>query len=133
MSSSDDSSLITIPRPNDEKASVIFGSLFTLVVNVLAYGAIAVHTLLCRRRYGRFIEGMPTADLPLPVQFFMLSPGPIYAAGFLLVVIALILKECAIERKAVSLQINLFALAAAACLFMTFLRMVHVHFEPMLE
>jgi hypothetical protein len=26
-------------------------------------------------------------DLSLPVQFFMMTPGPIYAAGFLLTVV----------------------------------------------
>jgi hypothetical protein len=75
---------------------------------------------------------MELTDLSLPVQFFLTTPAPIYASGFLLVVVGLILKECAIDRKAITLKINLFALAAAVCLFITFLWTVQFHFEAML-
>ncbi|MBV8881440.1 MAG: hypothetical protein JO332_15850, partial [Planctomycetaceae bacterium] len=107
-------------------------SLVFLVLDVLVFAGIAVHTMLCRRRYGRLIETMELTDFSMPVQFFLMTPGPIYAAGFLLTVVALILKECAIDRKAVSLKINLFALAAAICLFITFLWTVQFHFDAML-
>jgi len=99
---------------------------------VLVYSAIAVHTILCRRKYGKYINDMDLTDLSLPVEFFMMTPGPIYAAGFLLTVVGLILKECAIERKSVALKINLFALAAAICLFVTFLYTVQFHFDAMI-
>ena len=133
MSPSDETSVISILPSQDEKASVIFASLIVLALDVVAYGTIAVHTLLCRRRYARFYDGIPSTDLSLPAQFFLLSPAPVYAAGFLLAVVALILKEVAIERKSVSLKVNLFALAAAGCLYITFNQTVHAHFEPMTE
>ncbi|HZE95523.1 MAG TPA: hypothetical protein VE981_00705 [Planctomycetota bacterium] len=133
MTDDDDlSTPIPLSSRRDEKAAVIIGSLVLLIVDVVVFAAIAVHTMLSRRRYGRFIEDMELTDLSLPVQFFMTTPGPIYAAGFLLVVVALILKECAIDRKAVALKINLFALAAAVCLFITFLWTVQFHFDAML-
>jgi len=132
MSEPDD----TTPTPNtsfnDEKSTVIIGSLVLLNADVLVLASIAIHTMLCRRRYGLLIETMELTDLSLPVQFFLMTPAPIYAAGFLLTVVGLILKECAIDRKAIALKINLFALAAAVCLFITFLWTVQFHFDAML-
>jgi len=132
MSNPDESGRITITASRDENPSVIIGSLVTLAVNVLVYAGIAVHTMLCRRKYGKYIDVMELTDLSLPVQFFMMTPGPIYAAGFLLTVVGLILKECAIDRKDVALKINLFALAVAVFLFVTFLWTVQFHFEAMM-
>ena len=132
MGSLDDSGRITIRTTRDENPSVIIGSLVTLAVDVLVYAGIAVHTMLCRRKYGKYIDVMELTDLSLPVQFFMMTPGPIYAAGFLLTVVGLILKECAIDRKDVALKINLFALAVAAFLFVTFLWTVQFHFDAMM-
>lgn len=132
MTSQDESGRITITAPRDENPSVIIGSLVALGLNVLVYAGIAIHTMLCRRKYGKYIDVMELTDLSLPVQFFMMTPGPIYAAGFLLIVVGLILKECAIDRKDVALKINLFALAMAACLFVTFLWTVQFHFDAMI-
>ena len=132
MSKPDESGQVTIAPVRDENTSVIIGSLVVLALDVLAYAAIAIHTILCRRRYGKYIDDMDLTDLSLPVEFFMMTPGPIYAAGFLLTVVGLILKECAIERKSVALKINLFALAAAICLFVTFLYTVQFHFDAMI-
>lgn len=133
MSDQDDSGQITISPARDESSAVIIGSLVALSFNVLLYAGIAVHTLLCRRKYGKYINLMELTDLSLPVQFFMMTPGPIYAAGFLLTVVGLILKECAIDRKDVALKINLFALAVAAFLFVTFLWTVQFHFDAMIQ
>jgi hypothetical protein len=132
MSKPDESGQVTIAPVRDENTSVIIGSLVVLALDVLAYAAIAVHTILCRRKYGKYIDDMDLTDLSLPVEFFMMTPGPIYAAGFLLTVVGLILKECAIEKKSVALKINLFALAAAICLFVTFLYTVQFHFDAMI-
>ena len=132
MSDPEESQRITISPARDESSAVILGSLVALAVDVLVYAGIAVHTLLCRRRYGKYIDDMELTDLSLPLQFFLMTPGPIYAAGFLLVVVGLILKECAIERKDVALKINLFALAVAAFLFVTFLWTVQFHFDAMI-
>jgi len=132
MSKPDESGQVTIAPVRDENTSVIIASLVVLALNVLVYSAIAVHTILCRRKYGKYINDMDLTDLSLPVEFFMMTPGPIYAAGFLLTVVGLILKECAIERKSVALKINLFALAAAICLFVTFLYTVQFHFDAMI-
>ena len=132
MTNSDDSGRIVITPQRDESSAVILGSLVVLAFDVVLFAAIAVHTMLCRRKYGKFIDEKEMTDLSLPIQFFMMTPGPIYAAGFLLAVVALILKECAIERREVSLKINLFALAVAICLFVTFLWTVQFHFDAML-
>ncbi len=132
MSEPDDTTPLPISRLHDEKSSVIIGSLVLLITDVVVLAGIAVHTMACRRRYGRLIETMELTDLSLPVQFFLMSPAPIYAAGFLLAVVALILKECAIDRKAIALKINLFALAVSVCLFITFLWTVQFHFDAML-
>ena len=132
MSNADYTDRITIAPVRDENSSVIIGSLVVLAFDVLAFSAIAVHTILCRRRYGKYIDEMDLTELSLPVQFFLMTPGPIYAAGFLLAVTGLILKECAIERKSVALKINLFALAVAVCLFVTFLYTVQFHFDAMI-
>ena len=132
MSNADDTDRITIAPVRDENSSAIIGSLVVLAFDVLAFSAIAVHTILCRRRYGRYIDEMDLTELSLPVQFFLMTPGPIYAAGYLLAVTGLILKECAIERKSVALKINLFALAVAVCLFVTFLYTVQFHFDAMI-
>lgn len=133
MTKIDESATVPIIARSDERASVIIGSLVLLVIDVLVFAGIAVHTMLCRRKYGKYIDDMELTDLSLPVQFFMMTPGPVYAAGFLLVVVALILKECAIDRKVVALKINLFALALAVCLFITFLRTVQFHFDALLS
>jgi hypothetical protein len=132
MANPDESGRITITAPRDENPSVIIGSLVVLALDVLVYAGTAVHTMLCRRKYGKYIDVMELTDLSLPVQFFMMTPGPIYAAGFLLTVVGLILKECAIDRKDVALKINLFALAVAVFLFVTFLWTVQFHFEAMM-
>jgi hypothetical protein len=133
MTEQEDTTRIPLSPEHDEKASVILGSLALLIVDVAVFAGIAVHTILCRRRYGKYIDEMEFNDLSLPVQFFMLTPGPIYAAGFLLTVVALILKECAIDRKEISLKINLFGLALAVCLFITFLWTVQFHFDALLS
>jgi len=132
MSSQEETGRIAITASRDENPSVIIGSLVLLALNVLVYAGIAVHTMLCRRKYGKYIDVMELIDLSLPVQFFMLTPGPIYAAGFLLTVVGLILKECAIDRKEIALKINLFALAVAVFLFVTFLWTVQFHFDAMI-
>jgi len=132
MSEPDDTTPIPISPLKDERSSVIIGSLVLLIIDVIVLAGIAVHTMLCRRKYGRLIEEMELTDLSLPIQFFLTTPGPIYAAGFLLAVVGLILKECAIDRKAIALKINLFALAVAVCLFITFLWTVQFHFDAML-
>jgi len=133
MTPNDETARVPIVPVTEDQTSVIIGSLVLLIVDVLVFAGIAVHTMLCRRKYGKYIDDMELTDLSLPVQFFMMTPAPIYAAGFLLVVVALILKECAIDRKVVALKINFFALAVAVCLFITFLRTVQFHFEAMLS
>jgi len=132
MTKPDESTRIPIIPVRDDQSTVIISSLVFLILDVLVYASLALHTMLCRRKYGRLIDTMEITELSLPQNFFLMTPAPIYAAGFLLVVVALILKECAIDRKAVSLKINLFALAVATCLFITFLRTVQFHFDAML-
>src|SRR6185436_13661608 len=77
MTSSDETGQITIAPVRDENPSVVIGSLVALSLDVAVYAGIAVHTMLCRRRYGKFIDEKALVDLSLPVQFFMLLPGAI--------------------------------------------------------
>lgn len=132
MTEPDDTTPVPISPVNDDQSSVIIASLAFLIFDVAVLAGIAIHTILCRRRYGKLIDAMEITELSVPAQFFLTTPAPIYAAGFLLTVVALILKECAIDRKAVSLKINLFALAVAVCVFITFLWTVQFHFDAMM-
>jgi hypothetical protein len=133
MSSPDDTDVITISRGRDEKPAVIVGSLLALGFDVVAFAGLALHTMLSRRRYGKYIEQMDLVDLSLPVQFFLMTPAPIYGAGFLLFIVALIIKEVAIERKDLTLRINLFALVLGILMLITFLWTVQFHFDTMLD
>ena len=132
MSAAEETDRITITPEREESSAVIIGSMIALGLDVLVFAGIAVHTMLSRRKYGRYLDEMELAELSFPVQFFMMTPGPIYAAGFLLAVVGLILKECAIERKEVALKINLFALAVAVFLFVTFLWTVQFRFDALI-
>jgi hypothetical protein len=117
------------PPSSSEKPSVILASLFFLGLDVVAYGALVVHTLLSRRRYGKFVDEHAFHDLSFAQDFFLTTPAPLYAAGFLLLVTALIVKECAIERKGVTLRLNLLALALACGMVLAFLWTVQWRFE----
>jgi hypothetical protein len=132
MSVPEETDRITITPEREESSAVIIGSMIALGLDVLVYAGIAVHTMLSRRKYDRYLDDMELAELSLPVQFFLMTPGPIYAAGFLLAVVGLILKECAIERKEVALKINLFALMVAVFLFVTFLWTVQFRFDALI-
>jgi hypothetical protein len=114
-------------KPDEEKSSTVIASLLFLAFDVAAYGGIAVHTMLSRRRYVGIAEEM-NRDSFL-IDFFVFTPGPIYAAAFLLLVVCLIVKEVAVERKETTLRINLAALIGAVALFLTFLWTVQWPFE----
>jgi len=104
----------------------VVASLVFLAVDVAAYGGLVIHTLLSRRRYRPILEGVrPTAATDL----FLSTPGAIYGAVFLLFVVVLILKECVIERKDVTLRLNLVALIGAVVLFAVFLWQIQLPFE----
>jgi hypothetical protein len=66
---------VTISPQRDENPPSILGSLVALRSTWSIYAAIAIHTMLCRRKYGKFIDEKELVDLSLPVQFFMLTPG----------------------------------------------------------
>lgn len=100
-----------------EDRSPILASVVLLIIDLLGYGAFAVHTVLSRRRYNRFFaEG--TYDAPLPARLLVETPAPLYAAAFLLLALGMLVKEVAVERKEVTLRINAAALAGLGLLWM---------------
>ena len=118
-----------IPWPDDEKTSVILVSLVFLVLDFLAYAGLVIHTLLSRRRYVPLAgEGGHPPLTPLQ-EFFLATPGTLYAAGFLLLIVGLIAKEVALERKSIALKINVAALAGAVGLLAAFFWAVQGPFE----
>lgn len=104
--------LPTVP----EDRSPVVPSLVILFADILGYGAFAVHTLLSRRRY------RPVLDDPIyvpstAVEVFVGLPGAVYAAVFILLALGLLMKEVAIERRTVTLRINLAVFAGLAGLW----------------
>ena len=100
-----------------EDRSPIVASVVLLLVDILGFAAFAIHTVLSRRRYGRyFAESLYEA--PLPARLLVETPASLYAAAFLLFALALLVKEVGIERKEVTLRINAAALALLGLLWM---------------
>jgi hypothetical protein len=115
-------------RAGSGEAAPVVPSLVLLILDVAAYGGLVVHTLLSRRRYRPLLsEVRPTAATDL----FLSTPGAVYAAMFLLFVVLLLLKECLIERKDVTLRLNLVALVGAIVLFAVFLWQIQIPFEKL--
>ena len=107
---------MTSPAPAEDR-SPILSSVVLLAVDLLGYGAFAVHTSLSRRRYGPlFAEKV--YDAPLPARLLVETPAPLYAAAFLLFALAMLVKEVAVERKEVTLRINVAGLAGLGLLWM---------------
>ena len=116
--------------PDDDPP--ILASLALLGLAVLSYSGFAIHTVLSRRRYGPFFaEG--ERDWPLVADFFMSTPAPVYAAAFLLLVVALLVKEIALENKRAALRINAVALLGAALLWLAWRWTVVIPVERILE
>lgn len=111
--------------PPEEK-SPILASLATLVAAVAAWGALGVHTLLSRRRYRRLLDEIEPGWV---TDLFLETPAALYAAVLLLLVTGLLVKECAVERKQITLRINLVALGAALLLLAVFFARVQIPFE----
>lgn len=88
----------------------VIPSLIFLGVDVALYGGFAVYTLLARRSLLKIIESRDIRALTPAAELFIATPGSIYAAVFLLFVAGLLVKEVAIDRKEVTLRLNLVAL-----------------------
>jgi hypothetical protein len=88
-----------------------------LAVDLLGYAAFAIHTVLSRRRYGAFFAD-GSYDAPLPAKLLVETPAPLYAAAFLLFALGMLVKEVGVERKEVTLRINVAALALLGLLWM---------------
>ena len=100
-----------------EDRSPIAASVILLLVDILGYAAFAIHTVLSRRRYGHFFSEN-LYDAPLPARLLVETPASLYAAAFLLFTLAMLVKEVGIERKEVTLRINVAALALLGALWM---------------
>lgn len=116
--------------PDDDPP--ILASLSLLGLAVLAISGFAIHTVLSRRRYGRFfVEG--GRDWPLTADLLMSTPAPVYAAAFLLLVVALLVKEIALENKRAALRINVAALLGTGLLWLAWRWTVVTPVERLLE
>ena len=102
--------------PSPEDRSPVVASLVVLFADVFGYGAFAVHTILSRRRYRPVLDD-PIYAPSAAVDFFIGLPAAVYAAAFILFTVALLMKEVAVERRAVTLRINVVALAGLAGLW----------------
>ena len=108
---------MTSSAPPEDRSPIV-ASVVLLLVDILGYAAFAIHTVLSRRRYGRyFAEGL--YDAPLPARLLVETPAALYAAAFLLFALAMLVKEVGIERKEVALRVNVAALALLGVLWMT--------------
>jgi hypothetical protein len=96
----------------------IVTSLVSLVVAIVGHAAFAVHTILSRRNYAPLLEDGSLARTAT-AELLLGTPGPLYGAAFVLLAMALLVKEVAFERKEVTLRINLAALALLAVLWMS--------------
>lgn len=116
--------------PDDDPP--ILASLALLGLAVLSLAGFAIHTVLSRRRYGRpFAEG--GRDWPLVADLLMSTPAPVYAAAFLLLVVALLVKEVALENKRAALRINAAALLGTGLLWLAWRWTVVTPVERLLE
>ena len=113
------------PEDRPRKARASFRA---LLLNVAAYAAFVVYTLWSRRGF-RFDEAR-MRELPLLTRAFLGTPSLLYAAFFLLIIVALIVKEFALADKGRALRLNLAALAVAFLLagayLFSILDLVHV-------
>ncbi len=109
--------------------SPIVASLVFLAADVVAWGGLAVHTVLSRRRFRKFID---EGNLEFPADLFLGTPGALYAAAFLLLVVGLLVKEVAVERKEVTLALNVAALLLAVALLALWWFGVRTPFERIL-
>ena len=107
---------MTSSAPPEDRSPIV-ASVVLLLVDILGYAAFAIHTVLSRRRYGRYFADN-LYDAPLPARLLVESPAPLYAAAFLLFTLGMLVKEVAIERKEVTLRINVAALALLGLLWM---------------
>lgn len=107
-----------------EDRSPVLSSVIVLWADVLGYAAFVVHTVLSRRRYGPFFAEKVYEDPPWAARLLVETPAPLYAGAFLLLALGLLVKELAIERKDVTLRVNVLALAGLALLWFAWITMV---------
>lgn len=99
-----------------EDRSPIAASVVVLLVDILGFAAFAIHTVLSRRRYGRFFSEQ-LYDAPWPARILVETPASLYAGAFLLLALLLLVKELSVERKELTLRMNLAAFALLGLLW----------------
>lgn len=110
--------------PPAERPALVVASLAALAADLVATGAFLFHALRVRGRLERLAAGLLPSEVPPAADAYLSTPVPVFAAAFLLVVVGLLVKEVAVERKSVTLRLNLAYLAVAALLFAGFLHFV---------
>lgn len=116
-------------KADDEKSPVLT-SLTLLVANLLSYAAATCYVLITRRPIRQRMEDADIERLPLPAQLFLTAPGTIVAAAVLVYLVMLIVKEVAIERRELTLRLNLLSLAIVGVLFATYVILVQKPHAP---
>jgi hypothetical protein len=119
-------------KADPDDSPPILSSLALLGLAVLSLAVFAIHTILSRRRYRRFFEE-DVRDWPWIADFFMTTPAPVYGAAFLLLAVALLLKEVAVESKRATFRINLAALLGTGALWLSWRWTVAGPVEQLLE
>jgi hypothetical protein len=106
------------PFREEGRPQPVIASLVLLGLSAVGYGYVALATILARPRY--LPKLARAGGLTVPQQLFLESPGSVFVAAFLVLVVGLLFKEVAIERKTLTLKLNLLALAGAAALVVLF-------------
>jgi hypothetical protein len=103
-------------KAENEKDFPVTSSLVTLGLDLAAYAGCALYTLGSRRTYRGLFEDARVRSLSAVQDLFLNMPSMVWSAAYLLVIIALLVKEFAVENKRVTLRLNLLALLGAALL-----------------
>ena len=93
-------------------------SFVLMVVAVLGTVGFAIHSLWARQRFGeRFGKLELDEELPDLTRFFLETPALLHVSGFVLFISLLFVKELAIERKGVTIALNVMAILTVGALF----------------
>jgi hypothetical protein len=109
------------PAATQEKPSAVLASLAALGSNVILYGAFLFHALRVRDRLERLAEKLVPGQVPPAAEAYLALPTPVLAAAVLLLLVGLLIKEVAFDRRATALKLNVAAFAAGLLCFAGFL------------
>ncbi len=101
-----------------DKPSRPLVSFVLMSIAVLSTLGFVLHSVFERRRYSKWFSELEIdGGLPDMTWFFLEMPAPLYVAVFVLFIAFLLVKELAIERKGVTIVLNVLAILAVGGLF----------------